>query len=188
MLNQSLYGRSEPMSHGLAILRRTERSGRSAIIHITGESGIGKSALLSALCAEARTLGFAVATGRAAEVHLSPAATLLLALRSGDRPLLDPGELADLARLSDQPVVLLDRIGELLEGVAGPTLIAIDDIEMADELSRAALAAVPLGLSDRRLCGSSPAETIVSFSGGRTWTSGSTAWWQRTSSNVRRST
>ncbi|WP_405878043.1 LuxR C-terminal-related transcriptional regulator [Streptomyces sp. NBC_01384] len=143
MLNQSLYGRSEPMSHGLAILRRTERSGRSAIIHITGESGIGKSALLSALCAEARTLGFAVATGRAAEVHLSPAATLLLALRSGDRPLLDPGELADLARLSDQPVVLLDRIGELLEGVAGPTLIAIDDIEMADELSRAALAAVP---------------------------------------------
>ncbi|WP_185149494.1 ATP-binding protein [Streptomyces sp. Ag109_O5-1] len=60
-----LRGRSDQLSRGLSVLRRTVRHRRSGIVLVTGEPGIGKSALLDALACEARRLGFVV--GRSAD-------------------------------------------------------------------------------------------------------------------------
>ncbi|WP_316768310.1 ATP-binding protein [Streptomyces sasae] len=60
-----LRGRSDQLSRGLSVLRRTVRHRRSGIVLVTGEPGIGKSALLDALTCEARRLGFVI--GRSAD-------------------------------------------------------------------------------------------------------------------------
>ena len=53
-----LRGRSAEMTAALGPLRRAVRTGRGGMLLVTGEPGIGKSALLAALAAEAGPLGF----------------------------------------------------------------------------------------------------------------------------------
>ncbi|MEV7385484.1 AAA family ATPase [Streptomyces sp. NPDC091215] len=145
-----LRGRSDQLSRGLGVLRRTVRHRRSGIVLVTGEPGIGKSALLDALTCEARRLGFVI--GRSAvdgTARTSPGAPLLMALRSAPPALSRAGEIAELDALSARPLTFMDRIGEILERGAAdtPVMIAVDDVQWADQLSRTALSALPAWLA-----------------------------------------
>ncbi|GIF73440.1 helix-turn-helix transcriptional regulator [Asanoa siamensis] len=141
-----LRGRSAAMSAAMPALRRAARHGQSGIVVVTGEAGIGKTAVLDAIAAQAAGMGFRTGVGKADEIgRISPGAPVLLALRSGSSPLLDAAALADLDDLTEHPLVLLDRVGAHLERVAGtaPVLVVVDDAQWADQLSRLALRVLP---------------------------------------------
>ncbi|MEV4533363.1 AAA family ATPase [Asanoa sp. NPDC049518] len=141
-----LRGRSAAMSAAMPALRRAARHGQSGIIVVTGEAGIGKTAVLDAIGAQATGMGFRTGVGKADEIgRISPGAPVLLALRSGPKPLLDAEALAELDHLADHPLVLVDRVGARLERVANlaPVLVVVDDAQWADQLSRLALRVLP---------------------------------------------
>jgi hypothetical protein len=96
---------------------------------------------------QARRLGYAVGVGKAERISRIAAGTpLLVALRSGPRPLLDAGAFAELGALyRDRPIWLVDRIASMLEERAhsSPVLVATDDVQWADELTRFALDLLP---------------------------------------------
>jgi DNA-binding CsgD family transcriptional regulator len=141
-----LRGRAEQLTGILTVLRRATRTGQGAIVLVSGEAGIGKTALLRACATEAGRLGFAVGVGKAEEVdQIAPGAPLLVALRSGAQPLLDSAAFGALADLYGQPLWLVDRIAALIEELAtrSPVLIAIDDAQWADRLTRFALRLLP---------------------------------------------
>ncbi|WP_329240598.1 AAA family ATPase [Streptomyces sp. NBC_01478] len=145
-----LRGRAAPMSSALHVVHRAKRSGQGGIILITGEAGIGKTAVLDTVRAEAASAGFVVGMSKADEVdHVSPGMPLLLALRSGRTPLASSKAFDDVNTLVDQPLLLIDRVCALLEEVAScsPVFIAIDDIQWIDRLSRLALRVLPARLS-----------------------------------------
>lgn len=150
MSHTVLRGRSDAMSRALGALRRASSTGQGALIVISGEPGIGKSAVLRAVVEQASRTGFAVGSGKAEQGdQIAPGAPLLVALRSGPRPLL-PGEaFASLAPLYDNPLWLVDRISALLEEMAlsTPVLIAIDDVQWSDRLTRFALRVLPSRLA-----------------------------------------
>lgn len=116
------------------------------MVVVTGEPGIGKTALLRAVVAQASRAGCAVGLGNAEEIdQIAPGAPLLLALRSGPRPLVDGSAFAGLASLYEQQLWLVERISGMLEDVAArsPVVIAIDDVHWADRLTRLALRVLP---------------------------------------------
>jgi hypothetical protein len=68
------------------------------VILISGEPGIGKSALAETVAADAAGRGFGYGLGKAEESdRIAPLAPLLLALRSGPAPLLADDVFHDLA-------------------------------------------------------------------------------------------
>ncbi|HEV7709760.1 MAG TPA: AAA family ATPase [Asanoa sp.] len=141
-----LRGRSAAMSAAMPALRRAARHGQSGVVVVTGDAGIGKTAVIDAIGAQAVGMGFRTGTAKADEIgRISPGAPVLLALRSGARPLLDAPALAELDDLTDHPLPLIDRVGARLEQVAAtaPVLIVIDDVQWADQLSRLALRVLP---------------------------------------------
>lgn len=145
-----LRGRSDAMSRALGALRRAAGSGQGALVVVTGEPGIGKSAVLRAIVEQAARTGYAVGSGKAEQGdQIAPGAPLLVALRSGRHPLLPGDAFASLAPLYDKPLWLVDRIGAMLEELAlrTPVLIAIDDVQWADRLTRFALRVLPARLA-----------------------------------------
>jgi DNA-binding CsgD family transcriptional regulator len=135
-------GRSDEVAEALLVLRRTARRGRGAVVVVTGEAGIGKSALVRTVTSEAARMGITVGVGKAEEIgQIAPAAPLLLALRSGPSPVLTPEAFAGLAQVAPQPLWLVDRIAALLEDVLArvPLLVVVDDYQWADRLTRLAL-------------------------------------------------
>jgi DNA-binding CsgD family transcriptional regulator len=150
MAQTVLRGRSEAMSRALGALRRAANTGQGALLVISGEPGIGKSAVLRGVLEQASRAGFSVGSGKAEPGdQIAPGAPLLVSLRSGARPLLSGDAFASLATLYDKPLWLVDRISALLEELAmsAPVLIAIDDVQWADRLTRFALRALPARLS-----------------------------------------
>ncbi|MFJ6893936.1 AAA family ATPase [Streptomyces hokutonensis] len=150
MARTVLRGRATAMSSALSVVRRTEQDGRSGIVVLTGEAGIGKTAVLDELIAQARTRGFASGTGKADESgQISPGAPLLVALRSGASPLIASDALAELLRSVDQPLQLLDQVSTHLEKLAcaSPVIFAIDDAQWADRLTRFVVRALPARLA-----------------------------------------
>jgi len=106
-----LRDRAEPMSSALHVVHRAKRSGQGGIILITGEAGIGKTAVLDTVRAEAASAGFVVGMSKADEGdHVSPGMPLLLALRSGRTPLASSKAFDDVNTLVDQPLLLIDRV------------------------------------------------------------------------------
>jgi predicted ATPase len=137
-----LRGRAEEMARAHAFLHRAGTSGKGGAIFISGEPGIGKSALLAAISADARAMNFAVGAAKADERdQIAPMAALLMALRSGPTPLLTHDEFAGLAPLYAQQLWLVDRLAALLEerAIKAPVLVAIDDSQWIDWLSGFAL-------------------------------------------------
>jgi DNA-binding CsgD family transcriptional regulator len=136
--NTVLRGRAHELSTANNTLRRTLRTGQSGILLLVGQPGDGKSALLNAIGALAADAGFALASSKADLVNqVYPGAALLLALRSGPVPLVEGEEFARLSLLVQQPLLLAEAIGGLLEKTTleRPVLVAIDDAHRADPLS-----------------------------------------------------
>jgi DNA-binding CsgD family transcriptional regulator len=145
-----LRGRGEAISRALTALRHAARTGQGAVVAISGEPGIGKSAVLRDVVEQASRTGFRVGTGKAEQGdQIAPGAPLLVALRSGPQPLLTGDSFTSLAPLYDKPLWLVDRISGLLEELAehGPVLVAIDDVQWADRLTRFALRVLPARLA-----------------------------------------
>lgn len=146
MARHALRGRTEEMSRALHAVRAAARTGQGALVVISGEPGIGKSAVLRAVVKQASRWGFKVGGGKAEQGdQIAPGAPLLVALRSGPQPLLPGDAFASLAPLYEKPLWLVDRISALLEELAvhTPVLIAIDDVQWADRLTRFALRVLP---------------------------------------------
>ena len=145
-----LRGRSEAMAAALGILRRVRGQGHGGVILIEGEPGIGKSAVFAEIVTQAARMTFGCAVGKADHIgRISPAAPLLLALRSGTPPLLSATDLADLVTRTTEPLLLLEDLAGLLERLSQdrPLLIGIDDTQWADPVTRFVLRALPGRLS-----------------------------------------
>jgi DNA-binding CsgD family transcriptional regulator/tetratricopeptide (TPR) repeat protein len=147
-------------------------STRSGVAVVEGMAGIGKTALLEEVARLSLGAGCGVAAGRADELdQISPMGGLLGALRSGQPPVLTPGDLEGL-QATDQRLWLLDRLSQILEVEAGrrPLVVSIDDLQWADDATLLAVGSLPVRLfavpilwvfARRTSPASSPLETAV---------------------------
>jgi predicted ATPase/DNA-binding CsgD family transcriptional regulator len=145
-----IRGRDDEIERAVDVLRRAADSGQSGVVLLTGEPGIGKTALLGAIAERARELSFSVGLSKAEKLNqIAPLAPLLVALRCGSVPLLSRSDFNELAPLCRQPLWLVDRLTSMLEkrASASPLLIGIDDLQWADPLSVFALRVMPVHLA-----------------------------------------
>jgi len=141
-----LRGRSEVMAAALGVVRRVRGQRHGGVILVEGEPGIGKSAVFAEIVTQAARMTFTCAVGKADQIgRMSPAAPLLLALRSGSHPLVSATDLAGLVARTTEPLLLLDDLTSLLERLARdrPLLIGVDDAQWADPVTRFVLRALP---------------------------------------------
>ncbi|MEV6836955.1 AAA family ATPase [Streptomyces sp. NPDC051133] len=141
-----LRGREAELDELRTLITSVARGGSGALAVIRGEAGIGKTTLLAEAVARAGAAGFSVSLGKADELHhVVPLSSLATCVLHGDRPLLSADALVDLARRHDQRIWLVERLAEAIEARAGsvPVLIALDDVQWADALSRFALRQLP---------------------------------------------
>lgn len=167
-----LRGREAELEELQALIASVARTGSGGLALIQGEPGIGKTTLLAEAVTRARAAGFSVGLGKADELHhIVPLSSLAACILHGDQPLLSGDAFADLARNHDQRIWLVERLAEAIEVRAGsvPVLIALDDVQWADPLSRFALKQLPTRLRTSpvlwmlagRLEPAGPAEEIV---------------------------
>ena len=115
-----LRGRDQELARAVGIVRRTRVHGASGVVLITGEPGIGKTALLSEICRQAAHSRIRVARSKCDEIEqASPGAPIIGLLRTGRDPLLTGVEFHDVAGLAGEPLVLVDRTAEHLEQAGG---------------------------------------------------------------------
>jgi DNA-binding CsgD family transcriptional regulator/tetratricopeptide (TPR) repeat protein len=163
---QRIVGRKEELAHvDHALEGLAERKG-ARVVEISGESGIGKTRLLEELCDRAERREYLVLRGQAAEfergVPFAPmveAFDAYLASLDPGRLKLPEGELRDeLAAVfpslrtgrahgggvHDERYRAYRAIRELLERLAGPRplVVAIDDLQWADDASAELLSAL----------------------------------------------
>ncbi|MFD9241208.1 ATP-binding protein [Streptomyces sp. NPDC059556] len=144
-----LRGREAELERLRALVEAVRDGEGGAIALLLGEPGIGKTVLLQETVSIARAHGFVVSHGRAEELHeLAPLASLASGLLHGDPPLLSSTDFADLAGHHDQRIWLVERLAQLIEerSAGTPVLIAVDDVQWADPLSRFALSVMPARL------------------------------------------
>ena len=122
------------------------------MVLITGEPGIGKTALLSEICRQATHTRIRVARSKCDEIEQAcPGAPIIGLLRTGRDPLLTAAEFHDVAGLAGEPLVVVDRTAEHLERLTAShrLMIAVDDVQWADRLSRYALRSLISRLAGR---------------------------------------
>ena len=145
LVDDALLGRERELGQIDALLDRIA-DGNACVVVVTGEAGVGKTALLDAQVRRAADRGFAVAIGRCAASESPPYwpwPRVLRTLGSPDEPVGGPtagGRAALFAAAADR-----------LEQASAerPVFIAIDDLQWADESSLALgsfLAAAAAGL------------------------------------------
>jgi DNA-binding CsgD family transcriptional regulator len=147
-----LRGRDEELASALGVVRRTRVHGASGVVLISGDTGIGKTALLSEICRQAAHTRIRVARGKCDEIEQAcPGAPIVGLLRIGRDPLLAAADFQEIAGLTGEPLVLVDRIAGHLERLAGAhrMMIAVDDVQWADRLSRYALRSLISRLAGR---------------------------------------
>ncbi len=140
--SEPLRGRVEPMGQALAVLRSAHQSGSTAAVLVSGPPGIGKTALLSEIRAQATAMGFRAAGCKCDQIEqVWPGAPVIAMLRGGPAPLVSAAEYEKITRLVSEPLLLADQIASSLENaaLAGPLLIAIDDFQWSDRVTRFAL-------------------------------------------------
>jgi DNA-binding CsgD family transcriptional regulator len=140
-----LRGREHELSTALAVIRRTRTHGASGVVLISGDAGVGKTALLSEICRQAAHMTIRLARSKCDEIEqASPGAPMIGLLRSGRDPLLTTPEFEEVNSLTDEPLLLVDRIANHLAQLADGhrMLLAVDDVQWADPVSRYALRAL----------------------------------------------
>ncbi len=144
-------------------------SGRSAIVLIEGEAGIGKTRLLDDALADAQARAIPVVSGRAAELERTRPFGLIADVLGCSRPNVasaDPQRMAIAALLSPPgdadlgPVTVtsdaglqyrvVDAFTDLVEQLAlsGPFVMGVDDLQWADPSSLLTLGAIARRTSD----------------------------------------
>jgi DNA-binding CsgD family transcriptional regulator len=140
-----LRGRDHELSTALAVIRRTRTHGASGVVLISGNAGVGKTALLSEICRQAAHMNIRLARSKCDEIEQAcPGAPMVGLLRTGRDPLLSAPEFEEINALTAEPLLLVDRIaGHLARLAEGQRLlIAVDDVQWADRVSRYALRAL----------------------------------------------
>jgi predicted ATPase len=126
----------------LRVLRRSHDHRASGVVLISGDPGIGKTALLSEIARQAAHIHIRVARSKCDEVGQAYlGAPILGLLRAGRDPLIAAADFEALTELTGNPLVLVDRAAGHLQTVAAtqPVLIVVDDVHWADPVSRYAL-------------------------------------------------
>jgi tetratricopeptide (TPR) repeat protein len=127
------------MARALSVLRGAGRHGSGGVMLVCGPAGIGKTALLAEVCLQADRMGMRTVVGSCEPIEeLHPAAPLIAALRAAREPIATGEQFEQIVRSVDEPLLLIERIADVLEkaAAAGPLLIAIDDVQWADRVSR----------------------------------------------------
>ena len=140
-----LRGRDHELSTALAVVRRTRTHGASGVVLISGNAGVGKTALLSEICRQAAHMNIRLARSKCDEIEqASPGAPMVGLLRTGRDPLLAAPEFQEISALTTEPLLLVDRIADHLARLADGQrlLLAVDDVQWADRVSRYALRAL----------------------------------------------
>ena len=140
-----LRGRGEALSTVLGVVAAHPRAWCQRVVLISGDAGIGKTALLSEICRQAAHMNLRVARSKCDEIEQAwPGAPMAGLLRSGRDPLLTPTEFQEVADLIGEPLLLVERIADHLDRLAAGDrlLIAVDDVQWADRVSRYALRAL----------------------------------------------
>jgi len=151
-----MRGRDREFQIAAELLEAAAR-GRGGILLIEGESGIGKTELISEVTNQAASLNFSLATAGADELSQQmPFAPLLAALR-------EPLELLELLGRINRDVIgpgtpdiwmpAIGRIRTELERQAtvSPLLVSLDDLQYADPATLFALRILPGQLAERPL-------------------------------------
>lgn len=126
------------MARALSVLRGASQHGLSAAILVSGPTGIGKTALLAEICHQAVPLRFQVVSSKCDQIgQVWPCAPVIALLRTGPNPLVGAAEYEQITRVIAEPLILADRIASRLKlaAAARPLLIAIDDLQWADQIS-----------------------------------------------------
>ena len=137
-----LRGRGDALARALSVVRRAQRHSASGVVLLSGEAGIGKTALLSEIYRHAAHSSLLVARSKCDEIEqAAPGAPMIGLLRSGRTPLLTTTEFEGVARVAGEPLLLVDRIADHLDRLAADhrLLLAVDDVQWADRVSRYAL-------------------------------------------------
>ncbi len=141
--HSTLVGRERELAALAGALDRAQAAD-GAVAMLTGEPGIGKTTLLSAVAAEATARGFEVTWGRAWEVGGAPPCWVWI---EALRPLAasDSGATAervrslvlDAAEQAPDPFALCDAVAQFVRTRAerAPLLIVLDDLHAADVAS-----------------------------------------------------
>ncbi|MEU6173158.1 AAA family ATPase [Streptantibioticus parmotrematis] len=126
-------------AHGLvgrgSELRRLQRAfaclgeGRSVLMEITGEPGMGKTRLLDELARIARCGGATVVAGRCSEYERARPFSAFAAFLDGEASPPPPGSLPGLERGRFHRE-MAERLGGL--GGGGPVVVVLDDLHWAD--------------------------------------------------------
>ncbi len=127
------------MERALAVLRSARQYGSTAAVLVSGPAGIGKTALLSEIRAQATAKGFRAATSKCDQIEqVWPGAPVIAMLRGGPAPLVSAADYEKITRLVSEPLLLADQIASALESaaLAAPLLIAIDDFQWSDRVTR----------------------------------------------------
>jgi tetratricopeptide (TPR) repeat protein len=147
-----LRARDEELAAALGVVRRPPAHAASGVVLISGDAGIGKTALLSEICRQATQMRIRVARSKCDEIgQACPGAPIIGLLRSGPDPLLTAAEFQEITGLIGEPLVLVDRSAGHLERLTGGhrIMIAVDDVQWADRLSRYALRSLIARLAGR---------------------------------------
>jgi transposase len=134
-----LRGRSEPIASALSALRGATQHATGGNLVVTGPADIGKTALLVEICEHAARMKIRVAYSKCDPIEqVWPGAPVLAALRAGRAPLIASAQYEQIADAAGRPLLLADRVASGLEELATlhPLLIAIDDLQWADRVSR----------------------------------------------------
>ncbi|MFJ1967157.1 AAA family ATPase [Streptomyces sp. NPDC087903] len=150
----TLVGRAEEMTRLDSVIGRLGQDGVPAVVDIAADAGMGKSRLLSELCARARRSGLTVLRGRATEYERhTPFQTFTDAFADVDRAVLDSDAVpeaaapvlrgADSVRGAASGTGNRDRFGlhravaDVLTGLGERSglVMALDDLHWADPAS-----------------------------------------------------
>ena len=127
-------GRDEQLQMITGFLERV-RAGVGGVAIIEGAAGLGKTRLLAAARAAARTLSFRTGLGAAEPGHSSvELAVLMEALFGGAESLIDRAALGSRDGGREEPFWLLQDVETLMEHAAlrQPLLVCLDDVQWAD--------------------------------------------------------